>query len=145
LNIKHIDNHCSKLVCHNVHFDKRIVSNELIRANTNVADVETYCTMKQTINCFKITPKVRGECKWPSLEQLYRKCFNESLENAHNSYYDVSHTAKCYFAVQAAKQDAQAFVDQRVWDEAEEKSQTKFERYVRKRVSQRKKRFRNHI
>jgi len=96
---KDIDNHCSKLVCHNVHFDKRVVASELIRANMKVADVETYCTMKGTINYCKITPQVRGEYKWPSLEQLYRKCFNEDLENAHNAYYDVIHCAKCYFAL----------------------------------------------
>ena len=65
----------------------------------DVADVETYCTMKETANYCKITPKVRGEYKWPSLEELYSKCFNESLENSHNSYYDVINCAKCYFAV----------------------------------------------
>ena len=64
-----------------------------------IDDTSEYCTMKNTVDYCKITPKVRGEYKWPSLEQLYRKCFNESLENAHTSYYEVINCAKCYFAV----------------------------------------------
>ena len=92
-----IENHCCKLVCHNVDFDKRVVQSEFIRAKLELAEVETCCTMKKGINYCKLLPKVRGEYKWPSLEQLYRKCFNEDLENAHNSYYDVINCAKCYF------------------------------------------------
>ena len=56
-----------------------------------------FCTMKNTINYCKITPKVRGEYKWPSLDQLYYKCFDDKMENAHNSKYDVINCAKCYF------------------------------------------------
>ena len=92
-----IENHCCKLVCHNVDFDKRVVQSEFIRAKLELAEVETCCTMKKGIDYCKLLPKVRGEYKWPSLEQLYRKCFNEDLENAHNSYYDVINCAKCYF------------------------------------------------
>ena len=92
-----IDNHCSDIVCHNVNFDKRVIASELIRANMKVADVPTCCTMKESMGYCKITPKVRGEYKWPKLEELYRKCFNAELENAHNSYYDVANCAKCHF------------------------------------------------
>ena len=77
--------------------DKRVVQNEFIRAKLELAEVETCCTMQKGINYCKLLAKVRGEYKWPSLEQLYRKCFNEDLENAHNSYYDVINCAKCYF------------------------------------------------
>ena len=95
-----IDNHCLKLVCHNLNFDKTIVMSELIRLDLNVNDVESFCTMKNTINYCKLTPMVRGEYKWASLEQLYYKMFNEDIENAHNSKYDVINTAKCYFKYQ---------------------------------------------
>ena len=95
-----IDNHCCKLVCHNLNFDKTIVVSELMRLDMNVNDVESFCTMKNTINYCKLTPMVRGEYKWPSLEQLYYKCFNEDIDNAHNSKYDVINTAKCYFKYQ---------------------------------------------
>ena len=95
-----IDNHCCKLVCHNLNFDKTVVMSELMRLDMNVNDVESFCTMKNTINYCKLTPMVRGEYKWPSLEQLYYKCFNEDIDNAHNSKYDVINTAKCYFKYQ---------------------------------------------
>ena len=95
-----IDNNCLKLVCHNVDFDKSVVASEFIRANIPITDVETYCTMKQTADFCKLYPKKRGQYKWPKLEELYMKCFNENLENAHNSYYDVVNCAKCYFAIQ---------------------------------------------
>ena len=75
-----IENHCCKLVCHNVDFDKRVVQSEFIRAGLELSEVETCCTMKKGIYYCKLLPKVRGEYKWPSLEQLYRKCFNEDLE-----------------------------------------------------------------
>ena len=92
-----IDNHCCNLVCHNMNFDKTVVMSELIRADMNVNDVECICTMLSTIDYCKLIPKVRGEYKWTSLEQLYYKMFNEDIENAHNSKYDVINTAKCYF------------------------------------------------
>ena len=94
-----IDNHCSLLVCHNMTFDKTVVVSELMRLNMTVNNVNECCTMLDTINYCKLMPMVRGGYKWASLEQLYRKCFNAEIENAHNSYYDVVNTAKCYFAV----------------------------------------------
>ena len=96
----YIENHCCKLVCHNLNFDQTVVISELMRLDMNVNDVESFCTMKNTINYCKLTPMVRGEYKWPSLEQLYYKCFNEDIDNAHNSKYDVINTAKCYFKYQ---------------------------------------------
>ena len=98
-----VDNHCAKLVCHNVDFDKQVVASEFMRAGIQITDVETYCTMKRTANYCKLYPNFRGQYKWPKLEELYRKCFNEDLENAHNSYYDVINCAKCYFAVKDLK------------------------------------------
>ena len=45
----HIGTHCCKLVCRNVDFDTQVVQSALIRANTNVADVETCCTTTEGI------------------------------------------------------------------------------------------------
>lgn len=92
-----IDNHCMKVVCHNANFDIRVVASEFVRAKMEIPIAETCCTMKEGVNYCKITPKVKGEYKWPSLQELYRKCFDEDLENAHNSYYDVVNCARCYF------------------------------------------------
>ena len=94
-----IENCCSKLVCHNLNFDKNVVLSGFIRHGMDLNGVDEFCTMKSTIDYRKTTPKVRGEYKWPSLEQLYHHCFNKKLQNAHNSYYDVINCAECYFAV----------------------------------------------
>ena len=94
-----IDNNCSLPVCHNMTFDKIVVASELMCLNMTVKNVSECCTMLDTINYCKLVPMVRGEYIWPSLEQLYRKCCNAEIENAHNSYYDVVITAKSYFAV----------------------------------------------
>lgn len=92
-----IENCCSKFVCHNMDFDKRVVLSEFVRNDMDLNNPNEFCTMKNTINYCKITPKVRGEYKWASLPQLYNICFDERMENPHNSKYDVIHCAKCYF------------------------------------------------
>ena len=92
-----IDNRCMMLVCHNVNFDVRVVAGEFVRAEMEIHIIKTYCTMQEGVSYCKITPKVYGQYKWPSLQELYRKCFDEELENAHNSYYDVVNCAKWYF------------------------------------------------
>ena len=84
-----IDNRCMMLVCHNVNFDVRVVAGEFVRAEMEIPIIKTYCTMQEGVSYCKITPKVYGQYKWPSLQELYRKCFDEDLENAHNSYYVV--------------------------------------------------------
>ncbi len=94
-----IDNKCVKLGCHNINFDVKVVQSELSRADMEVKKVDTFCTMKETINFCESTPKVRGQYKWPKLSELYMKLFKEELENAHNSYYDVVNCAKCYFGL----------------------------------------------
>ena len=102
-----IDNHCCKLVCHNLDFDKNVVLGEFLRHGMCLNGVGEFCTMKNTMNHCRITPKVRGEYKWPTLAQLYRHCFNENLQNAHNSYYDVMNCAKCYFKLHLNNDDTQ--------------------------------------
>ena len=91
-----IDNRCMMLVCHTVNFDVRAVASEFVRAETEIPVIETYCTMQEGVSYCKITPKVYGQCKWPSLQELYRTCFGEDLETAPDSYYDVVNCAKCY-------------------------------------------------
>ena len=92
-----IDNRCMMLVCHNVNFDVRVVADEFVRAEMDIPVITTYCTMQEGVSYCKITPNIYGQYIWPSLQELYRKCFDEDLDNAHNSYYDVVNCAKCYF------------------------------------------------
>ena len=42
-----IENCCSKLVCHNVDFDKQVVQSEFIRHGMVIHDVDEHCTMKK--------------------------------------------------------------------------------------------------
>ena len=65
----------------------------------DIKKVETCCSIAEIVNFCEITPKVRGQYKWPKLSELYFKLFTSELENAHNSYYDVVNCAKCYFAL----------------------------------------------
>jgi DNA polymerase III alpha subunit (gram-positive type) len=96
---KDIESQCSKLICHNVNFDLKVVASEFIRARIEIQKVKTFCTMKETINFCEITPKVRGEYKWPKLNELYMILFKTEMDNGHNSYYDVINCAKCYFCL----------------------------------------------
>src|SRR5690606_8051357 len=38
-----------------------------------------------------------GKFKWPKLEELYQKLFNEKFEEAHNAAADVVATTRCFF------------------------------------------------
>jgi len=38
-----------------------------------------------------------GNFKWPTLEELYLKLFNEKFDAAHNAIADVQATARCFF------------------------------------------------
>ena len=57
--------------------------------------VSEFSTMLETINYCQITPKVMGEYKWPSLSPLHYKCFDEKIENTHDSKDDVISCAEC--------------------------------------------------
>ena len=92
-----IDNRCVMLVCHIVNFDVRVVASDFVRAEMEIQIVKTNCTIQESVRYCKVTPKVYGQYKWPSLQQLYCKCFDDDSGNAHNSYYDVVNCAKCYF------------------------------------------------
>jgi DNA polymerase-3 subunit epsilon len=86
-------------VCHNINFDVKVVLNELVMAGIDIKKVDTFCSMVEAVNFCEITPKVKGQYKWPKLSELYFKLFKSEIENAHNSYYDVVNCAKCYFAL----------------------------------------------
>ena len=92
-------------------FDTSVVYAELMRLKMSVKSVETYCTMKNSIDYCKITPRIKGEYRWPSLEALYKTCFDAPVEHQHNSYYDVINTAKCYFALNKNDEDSDSSVD----------------------------------
>jgi hypothetical protein len=41
--------------------------------------------------------------KWPTLQELYKVLFNETLEDAHRALADVRACARCYFQLKRLK------------------------------------------
>ncbi len=91
-----------KVVGHNVDFDQRIVGAELYRMDKDydaLMDKPCICTMKSSTDfCAIPNPNTYfGGYKWPSLQELYRKLFDRSFEDAHDALADISATKDCYF------------------------------------------------
>lgn len=90
------------LVCHNVAFDRPIVLAEFLRAGMSpsvLASLSTYCTMETTADLCEI-PGYSG-FKFPSLQELYTKLFERSMDGAHNAAHDVLACAACFFELNA--------------------------------------------
>jgi len=92
----------SYIVCHNTDFDQRIVSAELYREKMDYKELmnkSSFCTMKSSTDfCAIPNPNTYyGGYKWPSLQELYRKLFNRSFEDAHDALADITATKECYF------------------------------------------------
>lgn len=85
------------IVGHNVEFDKKIVEAELLRCKIDGTglDKPTLCTMKLSTNYCRLPGKYGY--KWPTLQELHNKLFEESFEDAHNSLNDIKATKKCFF------------------------------------------------
>jgi len=103
------------LIGHNINFDTSIVKANYIRIISKFEDrrkskimfdnmLETLDkdkridTMMKSIKFCNI-PSNYGGLKWPRLEELYFKLFNETF-NAHNSKDDVLATERCYLELQ---------------------------------------------
>ena len=87
---------------HNVDFDQHIVGAELYRLNMDygaLMDKPCICTMRSSTDfCAIPNPNSNfGGYKWPSLQELYRKLFDRSFENAHDALADISATKDCFF------------------------------------------------
>tara|TARA_Y100000385_G_scaffold192454_1_gene199071 strand:+ start:246 stop:848 length:603 start_codon:yes stop_codon:yes gene_type:complete len=84
---------CKHIIAHNIDFDINVIKSELYRKKLFHIIIELdkknlICSMKY----FKFIVQAKnknGKIKNPSLKELYNFAFNEELENAHNSKYDV--------------------------------------------------------
>jgi len=87
---------CGLMVAHNYSYDYNIMGSELLRNDleNSLKDKEHICTMKASTEFCKI-PGPYGY-KWPKLEELYHKLFNEAF-NAHNAFDDLKATARCFW------------------------------------------------
>ncbi len=91
------------LIAHNMAFDEKILGAELLRTGRpNAIELKNReCTMQASTNFCRL-PGPYGY-KWPKLDELYRKLFNEKLEGAHRALIDVRACARCYFELRRRK------------------------------------------
>ncbi|HTA61725.1 MAG TPA: DNA polymerase III subunit alpha [Bacteroidia bacterium] len=91
----------TKYLCgHNIEFDLSIVGAEFIRLGMSdfFAGKPIIDTKNDDVTEFCAIPGGRGgKYKWPKLEELYVKLFNQGFEAAHNAAFDVQATAKAFF------------------------------------------------
>lgn len=92
------------LVAHNMAFDHPVLSAEMIRYGKKARRVlHKICTMEQGKAFCKIPfgndhrPWKNDNWKFPKLEELHRKLFNEDFEGAHDAGSDVKACRKCFF------------------------------------------------
>ena len=88
-----------RVVGHNIEFDDRVITAEFIRigVHSRLDSRLTICTMKASTNFCKLPGNYPGKYKWPKLEELYFKLFDEPMGEAHTALMDIKNTAKCYF------------------------------------------------
>ncbi len=93
----------SVLVAHNIQFDEKILGAELLRAGfpNPVESKPRKCTMRSATDYCRL-PGPYGY-KWPTLQELHLKLFNEPLEGAHRALVDVRACARCYFELKRLK------------------------------------------
>ncbi|HKC66787.1 MAG TPA: DNA polymerase III subunit alpha [Bacteroidia bacterium] len=91
----------TKYLCgHNIEFDLSIVGAEFIRLGMSdyFAGKPVIDTKNDDVTEFCAIPGGRGgKYKWPKLEELYAKLFNQGFEAAHNAAFDVQATTKAFF------------------------------------------------
>ncbi|GAA4832587.1 hypothetical protein GCM10023331_17230 [Algivirga pacifica] len=85
------------LVAHNIKFDLPIMGAEFYREEKLLHVPDTFCTMLGSTDYVGIWNEYYGGYKWPKLEELYWKLFEEPFEGAHDALADVKATAACYF------------------------------------------------
>ncbi len=89
------------LVAHNISFDEKIVGAELYRKKiANMIEKRSkICTMHASTDFCRI-PGNYG-FKWPKLQELHMKLFDEPFEEAHDAAADIDATAKCFWKLKA--------------------------------------------
>jgi DNA polymerase III epsilon subunit-like protein len=89
---------CATAIAHNLEFDEAVMTCEFIRAGIPHhfdENIGRYCTMRGTTPLCRLTPKVRGEYKWPTLSELHGLCTGKPHANAHDALSDVEAVIRC--------------------------------------------------
>ena len=84
---------CDLVIGHNISFDIQMLTVECLRHNIPFSMKKPIiCTMKSTTQMCKL-PRM----KWPNLNELHCKLFNETVPYLHNSIIDVIVCLRCYY------------------------------------------------
>jgi DNA polymerase III epsilon subunit-like protein len=90
---------CDVLVAHNVEFDYNVLKSEIYRNGLDAFSIERihkFCTMRASTD-FCAIERYGGGYKYPTLKELYSKCFPSKIlseEMLHNALTDVAVCAK---------------------------------------------------
>lgn len=89
------------LVAHNISFDEKIIGAEFLRAGmpNPLYQLNQICTMKSSVDFCAI--KSGNRFKFPKLEELHHKLFNEGFSGAHNAMNDVEALTRCFWGLKA--------------------------------------------
>lgn len=86
------------LVSHNMSFDSKILGAEMVRKGMDTGKkITKLCTKVSSTNYCKIPHKNGNGYKWPTLDELHRKLFNEGFDGAHDALVDVRACGRCLF------------------------------------------------
>jgi DNA polymerase III epsilon subunit-like protein len=106
-NLKNSLKNVKFVIAHNIQFDIHVIYNELHRKNRYdiiniLEEKEQLCTGEMTKNILKIpfnSTYISSDYKIPSLQELYKYCFDKNLENHHNADEDVKHLSEAFFYI----------------------------------------------
>lgn len=87
------------LVAHNIRFDEKILGAEFIRNDmpNPIPGLNKLCTMESSVDYVAIKSGNRN--KFPKLEELHHKLFNEGFSGAHNAMNDVEALKRCFWGL----------------------------------------------
>ena len=93
----------SALVAHNMSFDEKILGAEFLRAGgANPVEAKPRrCTMQSATDYCRLPG--RYGYKWPTLQELHAKLFDEPFAGAHRALADVRACARCFFELRRLK------------------------------------------
>jgi DNA polymerase-3 subunit alpha len=85
----------SFVIGHNVEFDLNIIKAEYVRKGlqSRLSGMVAVCTKEESTGFCALPGGRGGKFKWPTLEELYNKLFQEGFDEAHNAAADVAATA----------------------------------------------------
>ena len=89
------------VIAHNYSFDSNVIGAEFHRnaLENSLIFYEEFCTMKDPdiIDWVAAEPMMYDRYKWPTLTELYHKCFGTTFNSAHDAAADVIALKECFF------------------------------------------------